>query len=118
MYKLIALLALSVCAFAQSPAVNVTTAITASAGNLTCTGTPGVNGAGAATMHLVCTASGGGGMTADATVPTTPASSVTTSVQSGTNTIALLLTKGNSVPDQWQVTASDGTVTKFKSGIF
>ena len=103
---------------AQGPVVTVNTSISASAGNLTCVGTPSVNTSNVPQMHLVCNVGTVNINTSDSTVPSTPATSVTISVQSGVNVITLILTKGNPIPDQWQISVTDGTTTKMKNGSF
>ena len=112
------LLILSAALFAQAPVVTVTSTVVATVGTLTCTGTPGVNAQAVSTMHMVCTAGAVTLHTSDSTVPTAPGTGIVISVTSGANSIAWLLTKGNPTPDQWQVSATDGTTTKLKTGSF
>lgn len=112
----LALLILAAAALGQ-PTVTATTTITATAGTLVCTGTPGVVD-GISTMRLVCKAGTATLHTSDSTVPSTPGTGIVVSVSSGANAITLLLTKGNPAPDGWQVAATDGTATQTKSGQF
>jgi hypothetical protein len=118
MKKLLLLFTIAACAIAQAPNVTATTTITASAGTLSCTGTPGADIAGRSTMSFTCKY-GTDTITVPAfPVPSTPATNVWLSVGSGTNTVTWMVTKGNPLPDQWQVAATDGSVTAKKTGSF
>jgi len=114
---LLAFLLLPIALAAQTTGtVAVATTITAVAGTdpatqLTCVGTPTVTSS-VSNMHMVCSAAGKTLHTSDNQV--VAAGSVTISVQSGSNTVTWLLTKGNPIPDQWQVTANGVS----KSGSF
>ena len=116
----IAILILAATALAQAPSVVATTTITATAGTLACTGTPGATPEGVTTMKIECKASGAAMHVhpIEALLPSAPATSFTWSVQSGANQITWILTRGNSAPDGWQVAASDGAATTSKSGTF
>lgn len=105
---------------AQGPAITAATTITASVGALVCTATPGATSAGVSTMHGVCLLGGAPFATLDGAVPATPGTDMLLSVGTGTPriSIAFLLTRGNATPDAWQVSVSDGAVTKSKSGVF
>lgn len=114
----ILLLSFSFALSGQAPVVSVTSTITATVGTLTCTGTPGTDTNANSTMHMVCKAGTLTLHTSDSTVPSTPGTGIVVTVVSGTSSIGWLLTKGNSVPDGWQVSATDGTTTKLKTGSF
>lgn len=105
-------------ALAQSPTVTSTTTVTATAGPLICVGTPGANASGVSTMHMDCKAGAITLHTSDSTVPAAPGTGIVISVTSDKSSITWLLTKGNAVPDGWQVSATDGTTIKSKSGTF
>jgi hypothetical protein len=92
--------------------VAVSATITATAGTLVCTATASV-AATASTMHMKCV-DGADVVLPDIDFVVKAPGSTTYSVQRGGNTITWLLTKGNPVPDQWQVTANG----VMKSGTF
>jgi hypothetical protein len=96
---------------APTGTVDISTAITATAGTLQCVGTPTV-GATTSTMHMKCSEAGVVLHEADYAV-TAPGSTLY-SLGRGSNTVTWLLSKGNPVPDQWQVAANGVS----KSGSF
>jgi hypothetical protein len=111
---LIALLILPVCTgplLSQSPgSVVVATTITATAGSgssaLICVATPGLNGSGVATMHVVCSVGSTVLHTSESTVPAMPGTAILLSAKSGSDSVTWLLTKGNPTPDRWEVAAN------------
>ncbi len=117
MKLIIVCLILTASLFAQAPAISVATTITANVGTLGCVGTPTVTGT-VSSMHIVCAVGTTSIHTSDNTVPATPGTGVVISVSSGSNSVAWLLTKGNPTPDQWQVSVTDGTTSKLKTGSF
>lgn len=103
---------LAVLATAQTPGtVDVSASITAASGTLKCVGTATV-GAASSLMAMKC--SDGADVLLDTTFKVASVGSAVYSVQRGTNTITWILTKGNAIPDQWQVSANGTT----KSGNF
>jgi hypothetical protein len=104
--------------FGQTPTVTSTTTITASVGSLVCVGTPSVDASGVSTMNMVCKVGTTTLHTSDSAVPSSPGTGIAISVSSGSNSVTWLLTKGNPSPDGWQVSVTDGTVTKSKTGVF
>lgn len=99
-------------ASAQTGTVSVSANITATAGALVCTGTATV-GPTSSVMHMKCV-DGSAVVIPDTDYPVVAPGATTISVSRGTNSVTWILTKGNPVPDQWQVTANGVT----KSGTF
>lgn len=93
--------------------IDVKTTVTATVGNLTCLLSP----IDPITFNVDCKDGTKQVLQGMFSFPTAPGSFVY-SVQSGPNTITWLLTKGNPIPDQWQVAVTDGTTEKMKSGLF
>lgn len=109
--KTLLLIFLSVCTYAQTGTVDVTTSILATAGAATdatrivCTGTPQVSGT-TVTFRMQCTNAGNTILDSTSTLNGPAASSTVYSIQRGSNTITWILTKGNPVPDGWSVAAN------------
>lgn len=104
MKTFLSLLLFAATASAQAPGtVDVASAITATAGTLSCVGTATV-GQTTSLMHLKCSEGSTVLHEGDYTV-TSPGSTVY-SIGRGQNMIVWLLTKGSATPDQWQVTAN------------
>jgi hypothetical protein len=109
---LLILAAAALCAQAPTGTVQIAATITATAGTLVCTGTATVS-ASVSIMHMKCV-DGADAVLPDVDLQVKAPGSTTLSLQRGSNTITWLLTKGNPLPDQWQVLAN-GTM---KSGTF
>jgi hypothetical protein len=120
MSKLLALAVIitGLCSAQSGPTITTATTVVATVGTLTCTGTPLTDSNGVNTFHMSCSVGGSTLADATTTVPSTPGSSFTMNVSSGSNNIAWMLTKGNPTPDGWQVTVTDGTSTVYKQGTF
>lgn len=101
-------------AFAQAPTgtVQVAASITATAGTLVCTGTASV-AATTSTMHLKCV-DGSDAVLPEVDFTVSAPGSTVYSIQRGANVVTWTLSKGNPIPDQWQVTANG----VMKSGTF
>lgn len=97
--------------FQGAGTVDISATITATAGTLVCVGTPSV-GAAVSSMHMKC--SEGATVLHESDYTVVSPGSVAYSIGRGPNAITWLLTKGNPVPDQWQVAANGVS----KSGSF
>ena len=87
------------------------------AGTLSAVAVPAV-GDGIAVMHIDVMSGTFLVHSSDAKLPATPGTGVSTTVTVGKDSITWLLSRGNTVPDGWQVAASDGVTTEQRSGVF